>query len=109
MSPSSSGDQPAEVIPEHVSVVEENVRIERSVRYGRVIVGMALLGAVVAAIFTLSFPVASKDYTMAQVVGLMMLIGAGAGLAVGSLLALILAASASKRRGTAVAKRSDVG
>lgn len=92
-----------------VSVTEEQVEVIRSVRFGRVIVGGAVLGAVIAALVTLSFPVASQDYTMAQIVGFMSLIGAGIGLALGGALSLILARVAAKRHGIAVAKRSDVG
>lgn len=106
------------VAPEHaagelaeptVVVAEETVEVVRSVRFGRVIIGGAVLGAVLATLITLSFPVLSTDYTMGQAVGFIALIGAGIGLAVGSALALILARVAAKRHGTAVAKRSDVG
>lgn len=92
-----------------VSVVEERVEVVRSVRFGRVIIGTALLGVFVATVLTLSFPVASQDYTLGQVVGFMALIGAAVGLALGSGLALVLNRAVSKKRGTAVAKHSDVG
>lgn len=92
-----------------VTVTEEKVEVIRSVRFGRIIVGGAVLGAAVAALVTLSFPVVSQDYTMGQVVGFMSLIGAGIGLGVGGALSLILARVAARRYGTAVAKHSDVG
>lgn len=108
-SQSAVGDAPAEAVEPVVTVDEETVQVVRSVRFGRVIIGGAILGAVIATLITLSFPVLSADYTMGQVVGFMALVGAGLGLAAGSVLALILNRSAAKRHGTAVAKRSDVG
>lgn len=95
--------------PEEVFVVEETVRVERSVRYGRVVVGTAILGALVATFLTLAFPVASKEYTLGQVVGFMALVGAAIGLALGAVLSLILTRVARRQQGTAVAKHSDVG
>jgi len=91
-----------------VTVVEQSVRVVRSVRFGRVIVSGAVFGAVVAALLTLAFPVASANYTLGQAVGFMALIGAGIGLALGSIFALVLNRAVTNRTGTAVAKRSDV-
>jgi hypothetical protein len=108
MGVSNAVDQPNEPETE-VSIVEERVEVVRSVRFGRVIIGGAIVGAVIATALTLSFPVASQDYTLGQVTGFMALVGATLGLALGSVLALILNRAVSNRRGTAVAKHSDVG
>jgi len=101
-------EQPVEPDTE-VSVVEERVEVVRSVRFGRVIIGGGIVGVIAAVILTLSFPVANQDYTLGQITGFMALIGAAIGLALGSVLALILNRAVSHRRGTAVAKHSDVG
>jgi hypothetical protein len=108
MGVSNAVDQPNEPETE-VSIIEERVEVVRSVRFGRVIIGGAVVGAVIATALTLSFPVASQDYTLGQVTGFMALVGAAIGLALGSVLALILNRAVSNRRGTAVAKHSDVG
>jgi hypothetical protein len=92
-----------------VVVADETVGVVRSVRFGRVIIGGSVLGVVIAVIITLSYPVLGSDYTMAQAVGFMALIGAALGLGAGAVFALILARFAAKRHGTALAKRSDVG
>lgn len=88
---------------------EETVELRRSVRFGRVIIGGAVLGALIATLVTLSFPVMSVDYTMGQAVGFMALVGAALGLAAGAFLALILNWVAAKKSTTAVARRTDVG
>lgn len=108
-SESNAASEEAVPAEPQVTVVEETVGVVRSVRFGRIIIGTAIVGAVIAALYTLSFPVLSVDYTMGQVVGFMALIGAAIGLALGSVLSLILSRVAAKRQGTAVAKRSDVG
>lgn len=88
------------------------VGVERSVRFGRVLVGGAALGAILAALACLFFPVredlAFVDYTMAQIVGFMAVMGAGIGLLAGALLALLLGLAARSRRGAAVATHTDV-
>ena len=88
---------------------EQRVTIVRSVRFGRVIIGTAVLGIVIAVLLTLLFPVNEAEYTLAQIVGFMALVGAAIGLAVGSALALFLNWIAGKQHGTAIAKRRDVG
>lgn len=95
--------------PETVVESEQPVRVQRSVRFGRVIIGTAVLGALVATVLTLLFPVNEAEYTLTQIVGFMALVGGTVGLAVGSILALILNRIAGKQQGTAIAKRSDVG
>ena len=98
--------------PEHVPVVHETERevtITRSVRYGRVIAGVTILGILVAVVASLVFPLDPEaEYTLAQITGFMALIGAAIGLALGCLLALILGVAARRKRGTAIAIHSDV-
>lgn len=88
---------------------EQKVRIQRSVRFGRVIIGTAVLGALVATFITLLFPVNEAEYTLGQVVGFMALVGAAIGLALGAVFALVLNRIAGKQQGTAIAKHDDVG
>lgn len=88
---------------------EQPVRLQRSVRFGRVIVGTAVLGVVIAVFLTMLFPVNEAEYTLIQIVGFMALVGAAIGLAVGAILALVLNRIAGKQQGTAIAKRRDVG
>lgn len=88
---------------------EVEVTLQRSVRVGRVIVGTAFAGVLIAALLALVFPVAEKaDYTLAQVVGFMALIGGAIGLGVGGVVALFLGSAAKRRRGTGIAIQSDV-
>ncbi|RGE19356.1 hypothetical protein [Leucobacter sp. wl10] len=89
--------------------VEREVTLQRSVRYGRVIVGAAVLGAIAAALASLFFPIEEDaDYTMAQVAGFAALIGGAIGLGLGGLVALLLGLVARRQRGTGVAIQSDV-
>lgn len=88
---------------------EQEVTLQRSVRYGRVLVGTAVLGAVVAALACLLFPIPEDaEYTMGQVVGFMALIGAAIGLAVGGVLSLVLGFVARRSAGTGIAIQTDV-
>lgn len=95
-----------------VSEAQLEVGLQRSVRYGRVIIGGVVLGAIVGAIASLLFPVrddiAYIDYTMGQMVGLMAVVGAAIGLLVGGIVALVLTLAARKRRGGAIAVLTDV-
>lgn len=88
---------------------QEQVQLQRSVRFGRVIFTATGLGIAVAVLLTLSFPVLSKDYTMAQAVGFMALVGAAIGLAIGGVLSLVLNAAAKRVTGSALAEHEDVG
>lgn len=99
-----------EVVAEPViEEAEVEVTLQRSVRVGRVIVGTAIVCALIAALATLFFPVVAKaDYTIAQVMGFSALIGAAIGLGIGGVLVLILNAAAKRRSGTGVAIQSDV-
>ncbi|MBC9937452.1 MULTISPECIES: hypothetical protein [unclassified Leucobacter] len=101
----------AELPHEPVVVAEQEVEvtIERSVRYGRILIGGAILGAALASLASVFFPIALEaDYSMAQIMGFMLLIGAAIGLSLAGILSLILSAAAQRRRGTAVAIQSDV-
>lgn len=92
-----------------VCETEVEVRLERSVRVGRVVIGAAVAGVLIAALLALLFPVAEKaDYTLGQVVGFMALIGGAIGLGVGGMIVLLLASAAKRRRGTGIAIQSDV-
>ena len=103
---------PAQADPERAPVIEEverEVTLQRSVRYGRVIVGGAVLGAVVAAIAALFFPIEEgAEYTMAQAVGFFAVLGGAIGLGLGCLVGLVLGLVARRQRGTGVAIQSDV-
>ena len=105
--------QPAAPEPAPHEPVETRIEIEvglqRSVRYGRVIIGAAIVCAVIAAVASFFFPLApDADYEVAQVAGFMLLIGAAVGLALGAILALILGQIAKRHRGAAIAVHTDV-
>ena len=94
------------------TVTEVEVGVRRSVRYGRVVVGFAILGGLVAAIACLFLPIQNNpavgDYSMAQVAGFAGMLGAGVGLMLGGILAVILGAVARRRTGSATAVLTDV-
>lgn len=92
-----------------VLATEREVTLQRSVRVGRVIVGAAIAGALIAALLSFLFPVEEgADYTLGQVAGFAALIGAAIGLGVGGLLVMVLGAMAKRQRGTGIAIQSDV-
>lgn len=98
-------DQPAAVIEE----TEHEVELQRTVRYGRVLVGAAALGALVASMVCLLFPIPEgAEYTMGQVVGFSAIIGAAIGLAVGGLFSLVLGVLARRGSGLGIAIQRDV-
>lgn len=113
-----SAAEPSDALPEetvlpHEPVVvaerEVEVTIERSVRFGRILIAGAIAGAAIAALLSILFPVdLNADYSLGQITGFMLLIGAAIGLFLGACLSLILAAVAKRRRGHAVAIQSDV-
>ncbi len=85
------------------------VRVERSVRYNRLLVVGAIIGAALGAGYALLFPVVEgAHYTLAQAMGFAAVIGSAIGLALGGVLGLILGLSAKRKKGTAVATQSDV-
>lgn len=104
----AAGEELAE--PQAARRVE--VGLQRSVRYGRILVGGAVVGALVAALACLFFPVrediAYIDYTMGQIVGLMAVVGAAIGLLLGGVLAILLNLAARKKHGDAIAVLTDV-
>lgn len=92
-----------------VRKIEHEVTLVRGVRYGRIIVTFAIVGAIVAMMASFLIPIATDaDYTMSQIVGFMALIGAVAGLALGGILSIVLGAVAKRRTGTGVAIQTDV-
>lgn len=89
--------------------VEQQVELQRSVRYGRILIVFGLIGAVLSAMVTLMFPVGPEaDYTMAQIVGFMIVVGAVVGLGVGAILSIVLTRVAKRHTGTGVAIQTDV-
>ncbi|MFD5601061.1 hypothetical protein ACFWHR_13520 [Leucobacter sp. NPDC058333] len=108
-----SQPDPEAVVPtEHepvVEVTEREVTLQRSVRVVRLLIAGIVVGAVVAMLACLFFPVAEgAEYTLGQVVGFMALIGAAIGAGVGGLVALLLGLAVRRQRGTGVAIQSDV-
>lgn len=99
----------SEAAEPEVVETEMRVTLQRSVRYGPILVGFAVLGALAGVVACLLFPIAGDaEYTMAQVAGFMAMIGGAIGLLVGGVLALILTLVAKRRRGTGVAIQADV-
>ena len=82
---------------------QQVVELQRSVRYGRLLIGCAVVGALIASLITIFFPVVDgKFYTLGQIAGFMLLVGGVIGLAVGGILSLILTIVARRNRGTGV-------
>lgn len=108
LSAQSDDAQPEDAQPEAVRT-EVQVELRRTVRWGRLLAVGAIIGVVVAALLSLSFPVTEDaDYTLAQVTGFMAVIGGALGLAVGGLLAIVLNQVAKRRHGRGVAIQTDV-
>lgn len=98
----------SEYVPE-VTETRMEVSLQRSVRYTRLLIVGAVLGAVAFALASLAFPVAPEsEYTVGQIAGFMAVVGAVLGLALGGVLGLILAAAVKRRRGAGVAVQADV-
>lgn len=109
--PESTVPEPTPPAPvEHqVSETEVPVELRRTVRIGRILVVCIGIGMIIAALASMSFPIAEEDqYTMAQIVGFMMLVGGTFGLAIGGTISLILTRVAKRTRGRGVAIQSDV-
>ncbi|MGJ0203110.1 hypothetical protein [Leucobacter sp. gxy201] len=88
---------------------EQTVELQRSVRYGRVLIGAAVLGALILSLASLVMPLdPESEYSMAQIVGFMALIGAAVGLGVGAILSVVLTAVAKRGHGSGVAIQTDV-
>lgn len=92
-----------------VTTTEQTVELQRSVRYGRILIGAAIIGAAVLSLLSLLTPLSPEnDYSMPQVVGFMALIGAALGLGIGALLCVVLTAVAKRKHGSGVAIQTDV-
>lgn len=101
--------EPATEDEPQVTRTEQQVELKRSVRYGRILIVAAIFGAIIAALITLMFPIPpNENYTMGQIVGFMLVVGAVAGLALGAILSLILGRVAKRTSGSGVAIQTDV-
>jgi len=99
-------EQPREPI---VHETEREVVLQRSVRFGRILLVGAIVGAVLGVAVSFAFPVAEDaEYTINQVVGFMLFIGAAVGFVAAALLSLVLSLVARRSRGTGVAIQADV-
>lgn len=85
------------------------VELRRSVRYGRLLIGGAIVGGLAGSLLALLFPVPEGAlYSVRQIAGFMLIIGGAVGLLLGAVLALILTAVAKRQHGSAmVAQVSD--
>lgn len=98
-----------EQTPVEVEHAPVEVELRRSVRYGRIIIGAVVLGALIGAIASLFFPVhEGANYELGQVAGLMLVVGGAVGLILGSIFALVLGIVAGRKRGAALAVQTDV-
>lgn len=101
----------AEPAPHEPVVVtsEQTVELQRSVRYGRVLIGAVVLGALILSLASLIMPLdPESEYSLGQIVGFMALIGAAIGLGVGAILSVVLTAVAKRKHGSGVAIQTDV-
>lgn len=109
--PAAESDAPGTEAEEALAVqeTEQQVVLQRTVRYGRLLIGGAVIGALVGMLLSLLFPVAEDaEYTMGQAVGFMAVIGGAIGLGLGGVLALLLGLIAKRQRGTGIAIQADV-
>lgn len=110
LDPTVAAPEARDELPEPtVTHTEMEVALQRTVRIGPIMIGAAVLGAVVAAVAALFFPISEEaEYTMGQVVGFVAVLGATIGLALGAVLSLILVGVARRHRGAAIAVLTDV-
>lgn len=81
----------------------KTVELRRSVRYGRLLIGGAIVGGLAGSLIALLFPVAEGAlYSVGQIAGFMLIIGGAAGLLLGAVLALVLSAVAKRQHGSAM-------
>lgn len=107
--PEESEQQVAQQPETQVREEQVEVGIQRSVRFGRLLIVGAFIGGVVAVMLTLMRPVDEEAlYEMRQIAGFMLIIGAAIGLLAGALLGLILNVFAKRRHGSGVAVHTDV-
>lgn len=106
----AAATEAAPVMSEPVVTEEQvDVSIQRSVRFGRLLIVGAIIGGVLAVILTLLRPVDPEAlYEMRQIAGFMLVLGAAIGLFAGALLGLILNLFARRKRGSGVAVHTDV-
>lgn len=96
---------------EHTEIQHPPVEVglQRSVRYGRIIVGGAILGAIIGLVVSLLFPVAEgANYELRQAAGVALVFGGVIGLTLGAILSLVLGFIASRSKGAAIAVQTDV-
>ncbi|MGO1736206.1 MAG: hypothetical protein ACTHZ9_07790 [Leucobacter sp.] len=106
---STPPDQPAGAEEPTIVESEVEVKLERSVRFSRLLIVGAIVGVVVMTMISLTFPITEESqFTMPQVVGFMALVGAVLGLTLGGVLGLVLSAIAKRQRGTGTATQVDV-
>lgn len=85
------------------------VELVRTVRIGPIMVTSAVVFALIATIVAFALPVQTgENYTVAQAAGFVIVPGAAIGLLFGGILSLILARAAKRKRGAAIAVRTDV-
>ncbi len=102
----AAAEQPEPRETQHAPI---EVGLQRSVRYGRIIVGATILGAIVGLIASLFFPVEEgANYELRQAAGVALVAGGVIGLTVGALVSLLLGIIASRSKGAAIAVQTDV-
>lgn len=95
--------------PVEVRHAPVEVGLQRSVRYGRILISGAVIGALVGVISSLLFPVAEgANYELGQAMGVALVFGGAIGLGIGSLFSLFLGILARRKRGAAMAVQTDV-
>lgn len=100
-------DAPVEIVENAHAPVE--VQLRRTVRHGRIIVSTAILGVVVGVVTSLFFSVPEgANYELAQIAGLMAVVGGVIGLVAGTLLSLLLGIIAGRKQGAAIAVQTEV-
>lgn len=85
------------------SETQQTVELQRTVRFGRLLIGGAIAGGLIASLVSFMFPVPEGAlYTVGQIAGFMLIIGGAFGLLVGGIVGLVLARIAKRQRGTGV-------
>jgi len=92
---------------EQASVTEAEVRVHRSPRYFRFMLTGAILFAIVALVLTFAFP-ENPTYDRGTVFGFLLAICVVVGVALGSLVALLIDRATSRRARSVQADRIDV-
>lgn len=85
---------------------QKTVELRRSVRYGRLLIGGAIVGGLIGSLLALTFPVPEGAlYSVRQIAGFMLIIGGAVGLAISAVFALILSAVAKRKHGIGVVEQ----